>query len=397
MALELPVVATDAGGTRDAVEDGVTGYVVPPGDPLALVRASRPLLDDANLRMRLGRAGRARAERLFALEPVVESHLKAFELALARRRRVAHVVHTAGDPPAETSDLLRCPSCHSRLDEKASGLHCSSCQGTYRVIDGIPVLLQGIAHATAHKRHQAAFFDKTDAEFEIERPHGTVGLYEWLIDEKFRRSVAALRGVLVGATTLTVCGGSGMDAEFLANVGARVIASDLSLEAARRTRERARRHGVAIKPIVADVERLPFADRSIDVVFVHDGLHHLENPVKGLREMARVARVAVSVNEPAHAAVTRAAIRLGLASHHEEAGNFIGRLRLDDIVSELRRAGFEIVGAERYAMYYRHAPGGVSRMLSVPAVRHAAMAGILLFNAVAGSIGNKLTVQAMRA
>jgi ubiquinone/menaquinone biosynthesis C-methylase UbiE len=44
---------------------------------------------------------------------------------------------------------------------------------------------------------------------------------------------------------------------------------------------------------VADAERLPFPDRSIDVVYVHDGLHHLARPEAGLAEMTRVARLAV--------------------------------------------------------------------------------------------------------
>jgi glycosyltransferase involved in cell wall biosynthesis len=67
MACGLPVVVTDAGGTREAVRDGVDGFVVPPREPLALAFALERLWDDERLRRRLGRAGRARVEAEFSL------------------------------------------------------------------------------------------------------------------------------------------------------------------------------------------------------------------------------------------------------------------------------------------------------------------------------------------
>jgi ubiquinone/menaquinone biosynthesis C-methylase UbiE len=187
-----------------------------------------------------------------------------------------------------------------------------------------------------------------------------------------------------------------MDAEFLARAGARVISSDISLGAALRTQERARRHAVEIDVIVADVERLPFGDRSIDVVYVHDGLHHVERPLVGLTEMARVARYAVCVGEPARAAVTRLAIRFGLALEREESGNRVARLTLEEISDVLAAHGFQPARAERYVMYYRHEPGGAMRLLSMPALLPLAKGGFRLANRVAGRFGNKLAVQALR-
>ncbi len=52
------VVTTDAGGSREAVADGVTGRVVPPGDAAALAAAIRRLRDDPALRARLGAQAR---------------------------------------------------------------------------------------------------------------------------------------------------------------------------------------------------------------------------------------------------------------------------------------------------------------------------------------------------
>jgi SAM-dependent methyltransferase len=263
----------------------------------------------------------------------------------------------------------------------------------FRREDGIPILVRG---ETEHARRQAAHFDKEDAEFETSRPNGTTRLYEWLIEEKFRRSVWGIRDLLSGSNALAVCGGSGMDAELLARAGASVVSADISLGAARRVRERARRHGVDILPVVADAEDLPFEDRSFDLVYVHDGLHHLEHPYAGLAEMARVARRAVSVTEPARAAITAAAVRLGLALEREDAGNPVARLELEEVEDALRGSGFGIVESHRYAMFYRHRPGSISHLLSRRRLFPLATGALGALNDAAGGIGNKLTVQAVR-
>jgi glycosyltransferase involved in cell wall biosynthesis len=57
-AMQLPMVGTRIPGLVDAVEDGVTGLLVPPGDPTALAGAIRRLIEDQALRRRLGIAGR---------------------------------------------------------------------------------------------------------------------------------------------------------------------------------------------------------------------------------------------------------------------------------------------------------------------------------------------------
>lgn len=282
-----------------------------------------------------------------------------------------------------------CPACRAELPED---LLCSSCDSAVEVRDGIPVF---IAVTTDQKAEQAAFFDEaTDEEFEIERPRGQPRFYEWLLRWKFQRAVEGLP--LAEMSALVFCGGSGMDAEFLARAGASVITSDVSIGAARRARERARRHHVEYDVIVADVERLPFADESIDVVYVHDGLHHIEDPYAGLREMARVAHRAVCVTEPADAALTAAAVKAGFALEREEAGNRVARLRLAGVRRALELEGFRTAHASRYAMFYRHEPGPAMRLASLPAVRWLAISGFEVLNRMFGRLGNKLVVQASR-
>jgi len=66
MAAGVPVVATAVGGNAEAVKDGVTGLVVPAGNPAALAGAICTLLEDGELASRFGRAGRERVEEHFS-------------------------------------------------------------------------------------------------------------------------------------------------------------------------------------------------------------------------------------------------------------------------------------------------------------------------------------------
>lgn len=293
--------------------------------------------------------------------------------------------------------LLVCPPCRSELAWQAQAIRCTGCGAAYEVFEGIPVLHRPDGNdADAQKGGQAAFFDEADPEFEVTRPHGEPWLYRSLLAEKFQRSLEALPLPTDGLTAVAICAGSGMDAEFLARVGASVISTDISLGAARRTRERARRYGFDVLPVVADAEALPLRDRSVDLLYVHDGLHHLDSSWAGIREMLRTSRWAVSINEPAQAAATFLAARVGLSGHYEEAGNFIARIDPEQLAAEATAAGFEVVRKQRYAMVYRHEPGRLARVLSQPGVRNVTLAGLRAFNAVAGGIGNKLTLQAVR-
>jgi glycosyltransferase involved in cell wall biosynthesis len=78
MAAGRPAVVTDVGGCREAVADGETGYVVPPGEAAPLAEALGRLLGDPALRARMGAAGRARFERLFSLDRMVRAYQAAY-------------------------------------------------------------------------------------------------------------------------------------------------------------------------------------------------------------------------------------------------------------------------------------------------------------------------------
>ena len=68
----LPVVSTDVPGAADVVQDGVTGFVVGVDDMAGLVDATRRLVEDGDLRIRMGSAARRRCEDRFSLEKSAE-------------------------------------------------------------------------------------------------------------------------------------------------------------------------------------------------------------------------------------------------------------------------------------------------------------------------------------
>ena len=90
MMAGLPVVATRVGGVPELVEDGVTGFLVPPKDPDALAEALQRLIADPELRLRMGQAGRKKALKEFTLDRMLRETERAYREVF----RGNHVAHT---------------------------------------------------------------------------------------------------------------------------------------------------------------------------------------------------------------------------------------------------------------------------------------------------------------
>lgn len=82
MACGLPVICTDAGGNRELVVDGETGFLIPGGDRSALVDRLRRLRDDPETAARLGAAGQERIMREFTVRRMVQGVLDVYEEVL---------------------------------------------------------------------------------------------------------------------------------------------------------------------------------------------------------------------------------------------------------------------------------------------------------------------------
>jgi glycosyltransferase involved in cell wall biosynthesis len=79
-----PVVATDVGGSSEAVENDVTGLLVPANDAGALGGAIVALLRDRSRRERMGQAARTRLAAVFGEDKVVSALLDAYAAAARR-------------------------------------------------------------------------------------------------------------------------------------------------------------------------------------------------------------------------------------------------------------------------------------------------------------------------
>jgi len=79
MACGLPTVVTNIPGNVDVAVNGVTGVIVPPKNPKELALAINKILDDGDLRKRMGEAGRKRTEEVFTWDAIAKQVIKVYE------------------------------------------------------------------------------------------------------------------------------------------------------------------------------------------------------------------------------------------------------------------------------------------------------------------------------
>ena len=85
MASSLPVIATDVGGNPDLVQPGITGSLVPAGDPRALTKALRAYVTDPDRCAREGLMARVRAEKHFSMEAMVRGYMNVYARVLGNK------------------------------------------------------------------------------------------------------------------------------------------------------------------------------------------------------------------------------------------------------------------------------------------------------------------------
>ncbi|MFB4205483.1 D-inositol-3-phosphate glycosyltransferase [wastewater metagenome] len=81
-ACGVPVVGAEAGGIPEAVADGITGYLVPPGDSTALAERVGRLLGDLALRETMGAAGRQHVDARFSVTAMTVLNRRVYERVL---------------------------------------------------------------------------------------------------------------------------------------------------------------------------------------------------------------------------------------------------------------------------------------------------------------------------
>ena len=105
MASGKPVIATAVGGNPELVQDGMTGFLIRPGDDTQLAGCLETILADKVLRQRMGASGRRVTEERFSVARMVEDYssmyLRYFSQTRPGRQRAARISDAAADKSRE--------------------------------------------------------------------------------------------------------------------------------------------------------------------------------------------------------------------------------------------------------------------------------------------------------
>jgi len=210
-----------------------------------------------------------------------------------------------------------------------------------------------MSNVSSEKKQIEFYKDHPDPEVEITRPYCYPSPVRYLLDFKLQNALKFLNGRFKDDRMLVVCCGSGMDAEYLARRGMKVVGVDISFEALQRAKERASRYGVSYQLVVGDAANLPFKDNVFELAFVHDGLHHLTDAYQGVREMMRIVSRTAIIAEPADSPLTKLAVKIGISGEYEDAGNFINRLQPRELAQVFALYGAERWSFKQHLIYYQ--------------------------------------------
>lgn len=78
-AVGRPIITCDSTGCRDTVDEGDNGFLIPPKDSRMLAERLRLLIEDSQLRIRMGRNSRKKAEAEFSVDDVVRKHIELYK------------------------------------------------------------------------------------------------------------------------------------------------------------------------------------------------------------------------------------------------------------------------------------------------------------------------------
>jgi glycosyltransferase involved in cell wall biosynthesis len=83
MALGKPVIATMGGGTIEILQNNITGFLVNPSNPDELAEKAELLLNNEQLRIKMGTAGKERAKSNFSIDAMINKYIDGFNRVMA--------------------------------------------------------------------------------------------------------------------------------------------------------------------------------------------------------------------------------------------------------------------------------------------------------------------------
>jgi len=84
MSRGIPVIGSNIGGISEVIDDGKSGFHIPPGDPISLAKAINELLLNEEKAYKFGKEGRKRVEELFNMEDLIRRNGEFYEKVLNR-------------------------------------------------------------------------------------------------------------------------------------------------------------------------------------------------------------------------------------------------------------------------------------------------------------------------
>ena len=138
-------------------------------------------------------------------------------------------------------------------------------------------------------RDQIGFYEKHARHFDTSIT--SLGCRENRNHSRKIESVSHAIGLTSAEAVLEVGTGTGLHAKWiLENTQASYVGLDVSAEMLALARDRLASWRQRMRLTIGDGERLPFPDASFSAVFCSGTLHHMQNPSRGIAELARVVR-----------------------------------------------------------------------------------------------------------
>ncbi len=201
------------------------------------------------------------------------------------------------------------------------------------------------------ERWRTGFIEATTYDWAVEHEHvaRVLGRLVWGTDTSaFYRDIARLGELPSGTRVLDIpCGGGIAFRGLLAEQELDYVAADLSPVMLRRARAEGERRGIHwIEFVEADVEALPFDERSFDLCITYTGLHCFPDPPAAIREMERVLKPGGELRGTT--VIKGVGIRQDVFVRLMQIGGVFGPgLALPELESSLTDAGLISVRTER--------------------------------------------------